>query len=63
MQADVVVEHLGGTLMNENISRASGAAHGQLASPEELEVAILGAGRVPARRNTVYELLERPVAA
>ena len=28
---------LGGTLMDENISRASGAAHGQLATPEELE--------------------------
>jgi FO synthase len=54
---------LGGTLMDENISRASGAAHGQLASPEELEAAILGADRIPARRNTVYELLERPVAA
>jgi FO synthase len=43
--------------MNENISRASGASHGQLATPEELEAAILGAGRVPARRNTVYERL------
>jgi 7,8-didemethyl-8-hydroxy-5-deazariboflavin synthase CofH subunit len=49
---------IGGTLMNENISRASGASHGQLASPEELEAAIRGAGRVPARRNTVYDLLE-----
>jgi FO synthase len=49
---------LGGTLMDENISRASGAAHGQLATPEELEAAIRGAGRVPARRNTVYEILE-----
>ena len=46
---------LGGTLMDENISRASGAAHGQLATPEELEAAIRGAGRVPARRTTVYE--------
>ena len=49
---------LGGTLMDENISRASGASHGQLATPEELEAAIRGAGRVPARRNTVYERLE-----
>jgi FO synthase len=49
---------IGGTLMNENISRASGASHGQLASPEELEAAIRGAGRIPARRNTVYEILE-----
>ena len=49
---------LGGTLMNESISRASGAKHGQLATPEELEAAIRGMGRVPARRNTVYEILE-----
>lgn len=49
---------IGGTLMNESISRASGAAHGQLATPEELEATIRHAGRVPARRNTVYELLE-----
>ena len=44
--------------MDENISRASGASHGQLASPEELEAAIRSAGRIPARRNTVYDLLE-----
>jgi FO synthase len=49
---------LGGTLMNESISRASGAKHGQLATPEELEAAIRGMGRAPARRNTVYEILE-----
>ena len=48
----------GGTLMDENISRASGAAHGQLATPEEIEATIRAAGRTPARRNTVYELLE-----
>jgi FO synthase len=49
---------LGGTLMNESISRAAGASHGQLATPEELEAAIRSMGRTPARRNTVYELLE-----
>lgn len=49
---------IGGTLMNESISRASGASHGQLATPEELEATIRRAGRVPARRNTVYEILE-----
>ncbi len=47
----------GGTLMDENISRASGAAHGQLATPEEIEATIRGAGRTPARRNTVYDLI------
>ena len=51
---------LGGTLMDENISRASGASHGQLATPEELEAAIRSAGRIPARRNTVYELIGAP---
>jgi FO synthase len=51
---------LGGTLMDENISRASGAAHGQLATPDELEAAIRSAGRLPARRNTVYELIGAP---
>ncbi|MDX6555115.1 MAG: synthase [Miltoncostaeaceae bacterium] len=49
---------LGGTLMNENISRASGAAHGQLATPEELEAVIRAAGRTPARRTTLYGLAE-----
>ena len=49
---------LGGTLMDENISRASGASHGQLATPEELEAVIANAGRVAARRTTVYEILE-----
>jgi len=51
---------IGGTLMNESISRAAGAAHGQLATPDELEAAIRGMGRVPARRNTVYERIEAP---
>ena len=53
---------LGGTLMNENISRASGASHGQLATPEELEAAIRGAGRVPVRRTTLYGRLEGAAA-
>ena len=49
---------LGGTLMDENISRASGAAHGQLATPEELEAAARSMGRTPVRRTTTYELAE-----
>jgi 7,8-didemethyl-8-hydroxy-5-deazariboflavin synthase CofH subunit len=51
---------LGGTLMNENISRASGAAHGQLATPQELEAVARAVGRIPARRSTIYEILEIP---
>ena len=58
---DAGCNDLGGTLMDENISRASGAAHGQLATPEELEAAIRGAGRVPAPRTTVYGRVETAV--
>ncbi len=48
----------GGTLMDENISRASGASHGQLATPEQIEATIRGAGRIPARRTTVYDIVQ-----
>jgi FO synthase len=58
---DAGCNDLGGTLMDENISRASGASHGQLATPEELEAAIRGAGRTPARRTTVYGRVESAV--
>ncbi|MDQ3985021.1 MAG: 5-amino-6-(D-ribitylamino)uracil--L-tyrosine 4-hydroxyphenyl transferase CofH [Actinomycetota bacterium] len=46
---------LGGTLMNENISRAAGAAHGQELTPEEMEALIRSIGRIPRRRTTLYE--------
>jgi FO synthase len=45
---------LGGTLMNESISRAAGASHGQELSPERMEQAIRAAGRVPSQRTTLY---------
>ncbi|MEL6531641.1 MAG: 5-amino-6-(D-ribitylamino)uracil--L-tyrosine 4-hydroxyphenyl transferase CofH [Pseudomonadota bacterium] len=48
------VNDLGGTLMNESISRAAGAAHGQEITAKELCDMIRAAGRVPVRRNTVY---------
>ena len=50
---------LGGTLMNENISRAAGANHGQEMLPEELETMIREIGRTPRRRNTLYGIPER----
>ena len=50
---------MGGTLMDENISRAAGASHGQLATPEEIEAVIAAAGRIPQRRTTLYEALDR----
>jgi FO synthase len=60
---DVGCNDLGGTLMNENISRASGASHGQLATAEELEATIRAAGRIPARRSTTYDILEQATPA
>jgi FO synthase len=45
---------LGGTLMNESISRAAGAAHGQEMPPERMEAAIRAIGRGPRQRTTLY---------
>jgi FO synthase len=45
---------LGGTLMNESISRAAGASHGQEMPPERMEAAIRELGRVPRQRTTLY---------
>jgi FO synthase len=48
------VNDLGGTLMNESISRAAGAEHGQEFSPEQMEDLIKSMGRVPRQRTTLY---------
>ncbi len=48
------VNDLGGTLMNESISRSAGAEHGQEFPPEEMEELIRAAGRVPRQRTTLY---------
>jgi len=48
------VNDLGGTLMNESISTAAGARHGQLMTPATLRRVIRDAGRVPVERNTAY---------
>ena len=45
---------LGGTLMNESITRAAGASHGQEASPAEMEQRIRAAGRQAKQRTTLY---------
>jgi FO synthase len=45
---------LGGTLMDESITRAAGAAHGQEMPPEAMEALIREAGRMPRCRNTTY---------
>jgi FO synthase len=45
---------LGGTLMNESITRAAGAAFGQEIPPEAMEDLIESAGRLPYQRTTLY---------
>ncbi len=59
------VNDLGGTLMEENISRMAGSQHGVRLEPEQLIEAARAAGRVPAQRTTLYEILEtyEPAAA
>jgi len=47
----------GGTLINESISTAAGAIHGQLMRPRELRALIRDVGRRPAQRSTTYEML------
>jgi FO synthase len=45
---------LGGTLMNESITRAAGAVHGQEMPPESMEAVIRSLGREPRQRTTLY---------
>ena len=45
---------LGGTLMNESITRAAGAVHGQEMPPERMEKTIRNIGRIPRQRTTLY---------
>jgi FO synthase len=57
---------LGGTLMNENISRAAGAEHGQGVEEEELAEVVAPLGRPLEQRTTLYGRVRtrgrRPVA-
>jgi len=52
------VNDLGGTLMEENISRMAGSRHGVRLEPEQLIEAARAGGRVPAQRTTLYEIVE-----
>jgi FO synthase len=52
------VNDLGGTLMNESISRAAGASHGQGLEPEEMTALIRSMGRTPHQRTTLYGAAE-----
>jgi len=48
------VNDLGGTLMNESISKAAGASHGQELPPKNMEELIVQLGRIPQQRTTLY---------
>jgi len=52
------VNDLGGTLMEENISRMAGSQHGVRLEAEQLIEAAQAAGREPAQRTTLYEIVE-----
>ena len=49
---------VGGTLMDESISRAAGASHGTEVTPAQFRDVILDLDRNPVRRNTVYAPIE-----
>jgi FO synthase subunit 2 len=51
------VNDFGGTLINESISTAAGAQHGQLMRPKEIRQLIRSAGRIPVQRSTTYRTL------
>lgn len=49
----------GGTLFEENISRSAGASYGTHLEEKEIIRIITDAGRIPARRTTLYEIIEK----
>jgi FO synthase len=53
------VNDLGGTLMEESISRLAGSYHGVKLDPEDLIAAAHRAGRPAAERTTLYEIRQR----
>jgi 5-amino-6-(D-ribitylamino)uracil---L-tyrosine 4-hydroxyphenyl transferase len=52
------VNDFGGTLINESISTSAGSEFGQVMKPKEIRSLIMSAGRVPAQRNSVYEIIK-----
>jgi len=57
------VDDLGGTLMDENISRAAGASHGQGLTPAELAAITADIGRPLRQRTTLYGEVPRSFEA
>ena len=48
---------LGGTLMEERISKSAGSRSGECLSPDELREIIASAGRAPRQRTTLYKYI------
>jgi FO synthase len=57
------VNDLGGTLMDENISRAAGASHGQGATEDDFRAWVEPLGRTLEQRTTLYERVAAPAPA
>ncbi|MGD2051017.1 MAG: 7,8-didemethyl-8-hydroxy-5-deazariboflavin synthase, partial [Acidimicrobiia bacterium] len=55
---DAGCNDLGGTLMDETISRSAGASHGTAVEAADFERLVRSTGRVPARRTTLYDIVE-----
>ena len=55
------VNDMGGTLMNESISRAAGSIHGQEFEATRMEEFIRNSERRPQLRNTIYEPIQSGV--
>ncbi len=54
------VNDLGGTLINENISRAAGAEHGQEVGADDFAKLVEPLGRTLVQRSTLYDRLDNP---
>lgn len=54
---------LGGTLMDESITRAAGASNGQEFSPARMQAIIASCGRIAQQRTTLYGALTNPSSA
>ena len=52
------VNDFSGTLMEENISKSAGAEFGEYLSPEEIVKIISEAGKKPAQRDTIYNIIK-----
>ena len=52
------VNDFSGTIMEENISKSAGAKYGEYLSPNEMINIIKSAGKRPAQRDTVYNIIK-----